>query len=254
MSPSTDSRENREFASEVKFLVMRPVAGQIHDWARAWLAPDPNAADGSGDGYQVTSLYFDTDRFDVFHRRGSYGRSKYRIRRYEWNPTAFLERKLKTRGLVSKRRSEVNLAELSQLKGARPEPSWCGCWYHQRLLARRLAPVCQISYRRTARVAMTPSGPIRLTLDEGIRCMPATSLAFQGGEGNPLLPGNQFILELKYRQQMPSLFKRLVELFLLNPKPISKYRLAVTALGYVHEPRVVAETQPGCEEPLCLTS
>jgi hypothetical protein len=37
----------------------------------------------------------------VFHRRGSFGRSKYRIRRYGEAQVGFLERKLKTRGLLT---------------------------------------------------------------------------------------------------------------------------------------------------------
>jgi len=80
MSPSTDLRENREFASEIKFLVSPALADQIRDWARGRLAPDPNAAGESGDAYPVRSLYLDTERFDVFHRKGSFGRSKYRVR------------------------------------------------------------------------------------------------------------------------------------------------------------------------------
>src|SRR5688572_2760812 len=95
MSPSTDTRENREFASETKFLVTPAVAEQIRDWARARLAPDPNASGESNDAYdayQITSLYFDTENFDVFHRKGSFGRSKYRIRRYGESEIAFLER------------------------------------------------------------------------------------------------------------------------------------------------------------------
>ena len=59
MSPSTDLRENREFASEIKFLVTPVIAAQIRDWARGRLISDPNASDESGDGYQITSLYFD---------------------------------------------------------------------------------------------------------------------------------------------------------------------------------------------------
>src|SRR5512140_2655356 len=102
MSPSTDSRERREFASELKFLLAPAIADQVRDWARSRLAPDPNARDGECDAYHITSLYFDTDDFDVFHRRGSFGRTKYRIRRYGPSEVAFLERKLKTRGLVAK--------------------------------------------------------------------------------------------------------------------------------------------------------
>src|SRR5436190_16885391 len=98
MSPSLDLRENREFASEIKFQVPQNVAETIVEWARGRLSPDPNATEGLSDSYQITSLYFDTDQFDVFARNGSFGRTKYRIRRYGPSETVFLERKLKTRG------------------------------------------------------------------------------------------------------------------------------------------------------------
>src|SRR5688572_3895430 len=121
MSPSTDQRETREFASEIKFLVSPALADQIREWARGRLAPDPNASGESSDAYTITSLYFDTDQFDVFHGQGSYGRSKYRVRRYGEGEVTFLERKLKTRGLLTKRRSIVRLDELAQLTNAGPE-------------------------------------------------------------------------------------------------------------------------------------
>lgn len=233
MSPSTDQRERREFASELKFVISQPLAARVREWACGCLVPDPHAAADSVDAYQITSLYFDTEQFDVFHRKGSFGRSKYRIRRYGPSDVAFLERKLKTRGLVSKRRSIVPLGELPRLANGEPARDWAGHWYHQRLLARRLRPICEIGYRRTARVSMTDAGPIRLTLDENIRAWPTSRLEFNGAVGGTLLLENQIILELKYRLQTPQLFKQLVEEFALAPKAISKYRLAAVALGYV---------------------
>ena len=232
MSPSTDHRENREFASEIKFLVSPVLADQIRRWARGRLAPDPNAAGESGDAYPITSLYFDTRQFDVFHRKGSFGRSKFRVRRYGQSQVMFLERKLKTRGLLSKRRSIVAPDELERLTNARPEPGWAGHWFHRRLLARSLEPRCQISYHRTARVAMTRYGPIRLTLDADLRAVPVSGLGFCEQDGVSLLE-DQHILELKFRCEMPVLFKYLVEEFALNPQPISKYRLAAATLGLV---------------------
>lgn len=253
MSPSTDQRENREFASEIKFLVTPLIAAQICDWARGRLVCDPNASDESGDGYQITSLYFDTAQFDVFQRQGSFGRSKYRIRRYGQSEVVFLERKLKTRGLLTKRRSIIPLAELTRLVGDAPDRARPGFWFQRRLRARKLAPVCQISYHRTARVAMTRCGPIRLTLDQNLRAVPAGELAFAKAEGR-LLADDRIILELKFRRELPVLFKQLVEEFSLNPQPVSKYRLAVAALGLT--PRSCSdELVPNPQTPaLCLTS
>src|SRR5438477_9997026 len=113
MIPSTDFTENRKSASEIKFLIEPPRAKEIHDWARAHLRPDPYATDASCDGYRTTSLYFDTKHFDIFHRRGSFGRGKYRIRRYGRGESVFLERKLRTRDHVSKRRVLVGMTHLA---------------------------------------------------------------------------------------------------------------------------------------------
>jgi hypothetical protein len=63
----------------------------------------------------------------------------------------------------------------------------------------------------------------------------------EGTEGRPFVEG-QLILELKYRQPAPAVFKRLVEEFGLVPSAVSKYRLGMTALGTVEVP--VAATVP----------
>ncbi|MGV3773020.1 MAG: polyphosphate polymerase domain-containing protein [Verrucomicrobiales bacterium] len=231
MSPSTEQRENRTLALELKFIVPHDAGEAIRAWARGKLAPDPNAPGNENDQYQITSLYFDTPRWDVFHRNCSYGRSKYRIRRYGESETMFLERKLKTRGFVSKRRTLVSEVELGALTGNEVLAGWKGKWFHERLLLRRLQPICQISYQRTARVTMTPNGPLRLTIDDGLKGMQVAVPQFLAqGEYHPLLAG-QAIIELKFRGEMPVIFKELLEKFNLSPVGLSKYRTAVKAFG-----------------------
>jgi len=237
-------RENRELASEIKFQVSLEQAERIREWARRRLLPDPHASGEGGDQYHLSSLYFDTAQLDVFRRNGSFGRSKYRIRRYGGSTVAFLERKLKTRGVVSKRRSPVILTELDRLGGVEAAPGWAGFWYHQRLLVRQLAPICQIAYERTARIAADRNGPIRLTVDRNLRAQPAQGLAFGESSAGQLASDGYAIVELKYRREMPVLFKELAEQFGLNPKPLSKYRLAMVGLGMACEP-VAEEDEQG---------
>ena len=45
------------------------------------------------------------------------------------------------------------------------------------------------------------------------------------------VPPDRMILELKYRQHVPAIFKRLVEEFALDAERASKYRLGMTALA-----------------------
>src|SRR5439155_13777740 len=160
----------------------------------------------------------------------------------------------KTRGLVSKRRSIVKISDLERLTDPQPDCHWIGYWYAQRLLARRLRPLCQIAYHRTARVAMTSYGPIRLTLDEDIRALALGGLDFNNVERGTLLLEDQVILELKYRFDMPLLFKLLVEEFALEPQPLSKYRLAVGALGFVKSPSIDFPADGHLGPPACLNS
>jgi VTC domain len=250
MSPSPETRETREFASEIKFLVEPAVAAAVKDWARASLSPDPYAAGAFGDEYHTRSLYFDTEQFDVFYRRGSFGRSKYRVRRYGASEVAFLERKLRTSDLVSKRRTIVPLEDLPLLEEPGLESAWPGRWFHQRLLARRLQPICQVAYDRTARVGMTDFGPIRLTLDDNIRAVPVEGLDFDASAATPVNEGKT-VLEFKYRIAMPAVFKRLAEEFSLSSEAVSKYRMSAAALGLLDPSteQPVTSTAPGAECP-----
>ena len=61
-----ESRENRAFAFEVKFLTPRDQADEVRAWSRERLRSDPNAEGGSGATYRITSIYYDTAASDVF--------------------------------------------------------------------------------------------------------------------------------------------------------------------------------------------
>ena len=111
-----DIREARGSASELKFLLDPSLGEQVRDWARARLEPDPHGAGPSDDEYLTSSLYFDTGEWDVFHRRGSFGKAKYRIRRYSGVDVVFLERKLRTSKMVVKRRTMMPIGVLADLE------------------------------------------------------------------------------------------------------------------------------------------
>jgi hypothetical protein len=228
-----ETREVRGFAKEVKFIVSAAVGERIRAWAREHLSADPHGAGAFGDEYVTTSLYFDSPALDVFHGRGSYKRAKYRVRRYGSTDQIFLERKLRSKALLAKRRTAIALDDLALV--AEPVFDWSGRWFQRRLAARRLQPTCQVTYRRTAHVG--PTTAMRLTLDDQLRARPVTDLDFEQDSGDRIFDA-QVIVELKYRGIVPALFKRLLEDFRLTPQPVSKYRLAVSALTAT-SPRLV---------------
>lgn len=242
----TDTRDRRPYAAELKFLVPLATADAIRTWAREHLTADPHGGGPAGDAYTTTSLYSDTPDQDVYLRWGSYGRSKYRVRRYGSSDVVFLERKLRTRALLSKRRSIVALDELPLLEmDALSQPlaglaGWPGAWFASRLAMRRLGPVCQVTYERTARVTNTPYGLARLTVDTDLAARVASHWAFQVADYRPVLT-TEAIVELKFIVAMPAVFKRFIETFGLVPATVSKYRLSAEALGMVPAPTVHEE-------------
>jgi hypothetical protein len=214
--------------SELKFIISEATAAELRGWARLELMPDPNAAESGGDSYLTRTLYFDTPGFDLFFRRGSQARAKFRIRGYNSGTAIFLERKLKSGNRVYKRRSEVVRDDLSLITEKRED--WAGRWFARRLYHRGLRPVCQISYARTARVGSGLTGALRMTIDQNISASAINTFAFTNAAGLELMPGLA-ILELKYSSALPAAFAEIMRVFRLHPQAVSKYRLAVRSLG-----------------------
>jgi len=223
-------RESRQNAREIKFLVSAALAEPMLEWMRSNLDADAYGTGPFHDQYATASLYFENDRFDVFHRRCSYGKAKYRIRRYDLSPVMFLERKFRTDRLLSKRRTTVPVAEFDRLECDKPDRDWPGYWFHRRLVLRRLHPLVQVSYVRTARTFNSSQGLVRMTMDFDLRVLPLPDRAFLPGTGLPLFEG-QHIVEVKYCQALPVLFRQLVEKFVLHQQPISKFRAGLAHLG-----------------------
>jgi hypothetical protein len=230
MLQETGTRETRPSARELKFLVPLPTAERVIAWSRARLSPDPHGSGPFGDEYRTTSLYFDTVALDVYHRRGSFGRSKYRIRRYDGATVAFLERKLRTRDVLTKRRTPIALEALRHFLPGAVAEDWIGAWFQRRIAARALGPVCQITYERTARIVTTFDGPARLTVDRAVTAHAVHGVAFVNPEGGVAVSGADAIVEIKFLGEPPAMFRELAETFALEPFTISKYRLSVEAL------------------------
>jgi hypothetical protein len=232
------------YTAEIKFLVDESTGIRIREWARGRLEPDEHGAGPYRDEYRVSTLYLDTAARDVFHRRGSYGRSKYRIRRYGDESRVFLERKLRTSSRLAKRRTDIPLETLGLLPGRDLEDDDSTAWFRRRVSVRQLEPVCRVSYLRTARLANTPDGRVRMTLDYSLTASTADAFAIDGPGPAPLLTGHM-ILELKFRGAMPTVFRELADTFALSPGRASKYRTAADVLG-------VASLEPAAGAPTTL--
>lgn len=230
LSPSLwQNREEPAF--ELKFQLSLKQAQEVAAWANEHLHLDPHARPELGNAYHVHGLYFDTSNLDVFHRSQGYKRKKYRLRRYGENPLIFLEQKRKSQGRVAKRRVEVTETELPRLREAPVETEWLGAWFHRRINMRKLEPSCLISYERQAFFGHNAEGPLRLTLDCNVRGQNADGWTVGTAANGLPMTVDRVLLELKYRKHLPALFKGLMQDLALTPAPLSKYRLAIQALG-----------------------
>jgi hypothetical protein len=161
---------------------------------------------------------------------GADGKSKYRVRRYGDSPIMFLERKFRTERVLIKRRTTAALDDFRRIDGNEPDPAWYGYWFHRRLLARRLKPLVQVSYVRTARLGASPHGKVRMTIDFDLRVLPLPDGTFLPGVGLPLLE-EQNIIELKYCVELPAVFQEAISRFALETQVVSKYRAGLSLLG-----------------------
>ena len=229
-TPGIHLRETRARAREIKFLVDAARGPEVQAWMRANLAPDEFGSGPEHDQFETSSLYFETEQFDVFRRRGSFGKSKYRVRRYGTSPIMFLERKFRTDRVLIKRRTTAALEDFGRIEGNEPDPAWYGYWFHRRLVARQLKPLVQVSYVRTARLGISPHGKVRMTIDFDLRVLPLPDRAFLPGTGLPLMQSHN-IIEVKYCVTLPAIFQDLISQFALEPQALSKYRAGLALLG-----------------------
>jgi hypothetical protein len=237
-SPSFGNGSDTAQPYELKFLIDAAAAAKIEEHARAFMTPD---AHGDTAGvYSTTTLYLDTASLDVFHRSPSYRRRKFRIRRYGHSALVSLERKTRSGDRVRKRRSSIPDLELGTLAHDDSPPDWSGHWFHKRLRTRALLPSALVTYDRTALTGATPEGPVRLTIDRQIRGRVADVWQVATVDsGIPLLAG-QPILELKFLDHMPQVFKALVAHFNLMPASVSKYRVCREAWAAATAPAPAA--------------
>ena len=223
---------------EMKFQLDASLSREVKDWARDHLGVDDNCNSGGDDSYDIYSLYLDTPELDLYHRTGRIGRAKHRIRRYGKEQTLWVETKRKKNMVVRKNRTAVFESDLMARLAACPldraafDDPWCGDWFIDRVAARRLQPAIQIGYRRFARTSTLDGENLRLTIDSNMHAGPIDGWNIASDSSNAFGSiGDSEILELKFHNQMPHLFRELLRTFPIPATGFSKYRTAIGSLA-----------------------
>lgn len=234
--PPPASRDQR---IELKYVIDPITAQEVQAWATDHLDADPHCGHALDDSYDVHTLYLDTPALDIYHRQAGLGGTKYRIRRYESEDVLWLESKRKRKDVVRKLRTKLTAAQMMQHVLANDEisaaPS-CADWFTAKIRRWHLQPAIQVHYRRFARIGEVADENVRLTIDSRLQASHVAGW-MQSAVLDRDLPVTRHalptvhILELKFSQQLPELFKQLLREFHLPAGSYSKYR---TSLDLAH--------------------
>lgn len=238
----------------MKFLLSAEMQERLIALASASMSFDPYC--DKDRGYLVESLYLDTPTHDILFRSETCRGTKYRIRRYNGANQVFLERKSKSHAQLRKNRLPFAIDRLDELDStpqlkANPASQSCDNWFIDEVRRMDLRPACLVQYKRCAFYLETAHDALRLTVDSDLRsasCM-STRFSDQSWAGiesgctthpngpnemnttvdDPLqfVMSDHLVLELKYVDSMPSLFKKLLCEFQIEPVRFSKYRTAM---------------------------
>lgn len=221
-----------QWAHEVKFALDRRLSHDVIQWATARMVQDTHNDPSLDGAYGVNTVYLDTPTQDVYHRNPGYRESKYRLRFYGDSGPIFVELKRKKGTSVMKTRTSISQDQVKELGCPVSEEVLTYDWFKIAVADLDIHPVCKVSYTRHAFNAMSPTGPIRLTLDDRLKASRVNGWELQGSTVFPV-HSVQAILEIKFSEFLPAVFEDLIREFKLLPTSVSKYRVAIDTLTEV---------------------
>ncbi|SMP73108.1 VTC domain-containing protein [Neorhodopirellula lusitana] len=237
---------------EMKFVLDGAILEQVQDWAVDHLGIDKSCE--SDNRRSITALYLDTAKLDLLRGTGEAGKTSHRIRRDGNDQRLTIETKRTKKMVVRKNRSSVFESDLlprlrsqciGKVDGQETAEAWCGDWFLKRLTQRQLQPTVQVAFERFTRASVLNGEKLRLSIDSDMRVGPVDGwkladggLADSAGKFETL--GDHLILKLKFRDQMPHLFKELLRAFPLPSVRFSKYQVAMAGRHHAF----------GCPQPV----
>jgi hypothetical protein len=239
---------------EQKYIITEEVSLQIRDFVRAYLELDEHAVGKPNFSYPVHSLYLDSDDLKLYWStiNGDKNRFKLRLRFYDDNPNTpvFLEIKERTNNMLLKKRAPVRReAVAGLLNGQTDDPSRVTAPKHfsaledfcERMYELEARPKVHVAYSREAYMTRDANS-VRLTMDREVRAVPLaprppgeqsdSAIRLSTTMQNPTLVwGHDVVLEAKFTNRFPDLFRDLFRIFGLRQCGAAKYVDSVATLG-----------------------
>lgn len=179
--------------------------------------------------YTISNIYLDTDDFQVIGLSldKPLFKEKIRIRSYgipTQDSCVYLEIKKKFKGIVNKRRIELNLTQAKQYLQNQKIPEISGQigqeidWIKSR---HELKPKVFIAYDRVAYAS--PDCDLRITFDRNVRWRTDDLDLAQGDQGERLLDAERVLMEIKVQNSMPLWLSNALSTLCIYPTSFSKY-------------------------------
>lgn len=104
-------------------------------------------------------------------------------------------------------------------------------WFSKRIKRLKLRPMLCLNYDRIAFLQMDNLGPIRLTVDRDLGCCTLEQSQFPEKLAYQKILEGKCVIEMKYRESVPTVFREIIEEFKLVSQPVSKFRNAIVVAG-----------------------
>lgn len=243
--------ENSFSRYEFKFIISKNVSNQIKAEAGNFMSEDIFLKKSKN--YLVRSLYFDNDYFYHFRQKidGIKSRHKFRLRTYsdylDNNTDLFLEIKGRTNLRTYKKRLKIFSKDLENFCNNKELFSLKKKYFNNKLLSnfifdtfkKRIKPVVVIDYKRYPLIGKNGLY-FRLTFDSQISAIKSNNIFYKKKEEQPkaCIPGYE-ILELKFDNNIPPWFHRIIQSYNLKRVSVSKFVLGceATGLAFDHDGR-----------------
>jgi len=230
---------------ELKFYLPMDMIPEIRPLIANHVQHDPHCADQPNHSYTVRSIYFDSDDLVFYHEKldSVKTRRKLRVRTYNTpcsDTIAFVEIKRKFGRVGCKDRLKLPLQKVDHaLNGMKPEMvlGEDNRFQDRTVLGKiryllnikRLHPVVLVTYDREAFIGRR-DGTARVTFDQNIRSLISPTLEQIFDEESLIqFEDDQFVLELKFDDNMPGWMADLIRTLNISSESYSKYCAGIEA-------------------------
>lgn len=218
--------------TEEKYIISKTIYEKVAKDISSKMTADEYSSNGKF--YQICNIYYDTEDNNLIRtslQKPGY-KEKIRLRSYgvpSKDTTVFLEIKKKYKGCVNKRRTAFKLNEAYEFANTGKIPDLKEYMNLQimkelsyAINSYKLLPKVWLAYQRRAFFS-SDNEDFRLTFDRNIIARRDDIGLEYGIFGERIIPEEQMIMEVKFRERMPLWFIEILRKYNLNKKSFSKY-------------------------------